>query len=204
MRAEVLVAEAYPGAVAHTVLVVRPDGHWSRPWAAYARRSSTRARTRCGVGGPGAVRMRRVRVPVQRDRVGLEAVPGSRPVRPARGLIRVLDRSHIRRRGRGRIRTHGRDRFRTRGRSRTRHRTRSRTRKRTRNRTGNRPRTGVRRAARPAGRAPPTGRSRRRAGRRRGAHRAACRGTYRRACPRRRYGRPAVDPAGSPVLDSGT
>ncbi|WP_234440826.1 FAD-dependent monooxygenase [Streptomyces rimosus] len=27
MRAEVLVAEAYPGAVAHTVLVVRPDGH---------------------------------------------------------------------------------------------------------------------------------------------------------------------------------
>ncbi|MYX63120.1 monooxygenase, partial [Streptomyces sp. SID8382] len=42
LRTELLVAEAYPGAPAHTVLLVRPDGHLAaalsgvRPGALYA------------------------------------------------------------------------------------------------------------------------------------------------------------------------
>ncbi|MEK8172756.1 hypothetical protein NKH77_38010 [Streptomyces sp. M19] len=45
VRAELLVAEAYPGAPAHTVLVVRPDGHLVAALAGCARRSCTRAPT---------------------------------------------------------------------------------------------------------------------------------------------------------------
>ncbi|MGK5629392.1 FAD-dependent monooxygenase [Streptomyces sp. URMC 123] len=33
VRAELLVAEAYPGAAAHTVLLVRPDGHLAAAWS---------------------------------------------------------------------------------------------------------------------------------------------------------------------------
>jgi 3-(3-hydroxy-phenyl)propionate hydroxylase len=33
VRAELLVAEAYPGASAHTVLLVRPDGHLASSFA---------------------------------------------------------------------------------------------------------------------------------------------------------------------------
>ncbi|MFI0263553.1 FAD-dependent monooxygenase [Streptomyces sp. NPDC017056] len=58
MRAEVLVAEAYPGAVAHTVLVVRPDGHLVaalggvRPAELYACADAVRGGA-AGPEGPG-------------------------------------------------------------------------------------------------------------------------------------------------------
>ncbi len=60
MPAEVLVAESYPGAVAHTVLVVRPDGHLVtamggvRPAELYACAEAVRGGGGdAGSGGPG-------------------------------------------------------------------------------------------------------------------------------------------------------
>ncbi|WP_079193859.1 FAD-dependent monooxygenase [Streptomyces sp. CB02923] len=60
MRAEVLVAEAYPGAVAHTVLVVRPDGHLVaamggvRPAELYACADAVRGGGSGGTGSTGS------------------------------------------------------------------------------------------------------------------------------------------------------
>ncbi|MCH0542707.1 FAD-dependent monooxygenase [Streptomyces sp. MUM 203J] len=65
MRGELLVAESYPGAAAHTVLLVRPDGHLAAALSAAAPSAlHEAARTTCG-GDPDAVTPPGVQPPKQ-------------------------------------------------------------------------------------------------------------------------------------------
>jgi 3-(3-hydroxy-phenyl)propionate hydroxylase len=52
-RAELLVAESYPGAAAHTVLLVRPDGHLVTALSG-VRPADLYAAAEAAVGGPAA------------------------------------------------------------------------------------------------------------------------------------------------------